>query len=334
MANVRFLIIRFSSIGDIVLTTPVVRALSRQVEGAEIHYLTKPAFAPMLEANPYVHKVHLLQESFSDTMEELKTQHFDYVIDLHKNLRSLRVKNRLKVLSFNFDKLNRQKWLLVNFKRNKMPDLHIVDRYLATTQTFGVKNDGEGLDYFIPENDEVDLKNLGPHLENGFIALVVGAAHETKRLEKEQMVEFCRKVKHPVVLLGGPGDAEEGEEIAKLAGSRHVVNACGAYTINQSASLVKQSNVVVTPDTGMMHIAAAFGKNILSVWGNTVPEFGMYPYQPGEKSEIIEIKGLSCRPCSKIGFERCPEKHFKCIREIDIQSLAEKADRLFSEKPA
>lgn len=329
MAKVRFLIIRFSSIGDIVLTTPVIRTLSQQVEGAEVHYLTKPAFASILAANPYVHKVHLLQESFSATMEELKAEHFDYVIDLHKNLRTLRVKSSLKTLSFSFDKLNRQKWLLVNFKRNKMPDLHIVDRYMATTESFDVKNDEKGLDYFIPENDEVDLKKLDPALEDGFIAFVVGAAHQTKRLEKEQMVDFCRKVKHPVVLLGGPENKEEGEEIAKRAGSRQVINACGFFSINQSASLVKQARVVVTPDTGLMHIAAAFGKNILSVWGNTVPGFGMYPYQPGEKSEILEIKGLSCRPCSKIGFEKCPENHFKCIREIDIPGLAEKANRLF-----
>src|SRR6056297_54983 len=273
MSNVRILIIRFSSIGDIVLTTPVVRALSHQVEGAEVHYLTKPAFASILEANPYVHKVHLLEESFSATMEELKAEHFDYVIDLHKNLRTLRVKNSLKTLSFSFEKLNRKKWLLVNFKRNKMPDLHIVDRYLETTQTFEVKNDGKGLDYFIPEKDELDLKKLDPILEGGFIALVVGAAHQTKRLEKEQMVDFCRKVKHPVVLLGGHENKEEGEEIAKLAGSRQIINACGFFSINQSASLVKQARVVISPDTGLMHIAAAFGKNILSVWGNTVPEF-------------------------------------------------------------
>jgi len=329
MQKVRFLIIRFSSIGDIVLTTPVVRCLKNHVEGAEIHYLTKPAFSKILENNPYIDKVHVLQPSFADTIHQLKYQHFDYIIDLHKNLRSFRVKNRLKVISFSFNKLNKEKWLMVNFKKNKLPDKHIVDRYLETLSVFDVQNDHQGLDYFIPDKDHVDLNTLSDELAGGYVGVVVGAFHPTKKMPSEKIVSICRKIDKPVVLLGGPNDQEEAEYIKKAVGT-NIFNTCGKYNINQSASLVKQAGVILTPDTGLMHIASAFKKKIVSVWGNTIPEFGMYPYLPGPESEIMEIKGLKCRPCTKIGFSQCPKKHFKCILDLDDDAIAKKIRALYS----
>ena len=108
-----------------------------------------------------------------------------------------------------------------------------------------------------------------------------------------------------------------------------VYNACGRFSINQSASLVQQARVVITPDTGLMHIAAAFKKKIISVWGNTIPEFGMFPYLPDKDSRIIQVEGLSCRPCSKIGYSSCPKKHFRCMNDIDEKQLAELAKNLY-----
>src|ERR1700744_3871791 len=140
----KFLIIRFSSIGDIVLTTPVVRCLKKQVATAEVHYLTKAAFRPILAANPYVDKIHCLGDDLDNLIAALKTEDFDYVIDLHHNLRTLKVKRALHKTAFSFEKLNLQKWLYTNFKVNKMPDRHIVDRYLDTVKPFGVANDGAG----------------------------------------------------------------------------------------------------------------------------------------------------------------------------------------------
>jgi len=325
--KVRFLILRFSSIGDIVLTTPVVRCLKQQMPEAEIHYITKPQFKSLLENNPYIDKVHILKESFSETIQELKYEHFDYIIDLHRNIRTARIKNRLKIISFSFNKLNWEKWLLVNFKKNKLPDIHIVDRYLETLKIFDIVNDNKGLDYFIPPEDEVDPSSISDELKNGCVAVVVGAYHNTKKLTKNKIISICKKIKAPVLLLGGPADKQDGEEIKNAVGER-IYNACGNFNINQSASLIKQSNVVLTPDTGLMHIASAFKKKIISVWGNTVPEFGMYPYLPDSESEIMEIKGLSCRPCTKIGFKECPKKHFKCINDLDEDYIAKKINQL------
>lgn len=328
MQKTRFLIIRFSSIGDIVLTTPVVRCLKNQVKNVEIHYFTKPQFSKILESNPYIDKVHVLKDSFADTIHELKYKHFDYIIDLHKNLRSFRVKNRLKIISFSFHKLNKEKWLMVNFKKNKLPDIHIVDRYLETLSIFDIQNDQQGLDYFIPKEDEVELKTISPELVSGYVGVVVGAYHNTKKLPAEKIISICKKINKPIVLLGGPDDQQEAENIKNAVGA-NIYNTCGKFNINQSASVVKQANVIFTPDTGLMHIASAFKKKIVSVWGNTIPEFGMYPYLPDPTSEIMEIKGLKCRPCTKIGFTKCPKKHFKCILDLDDDYIAQKIREMY-----
>ena len=320
--NLKILVIRFSSIGDIVLTSPVVRCLKEQIKGLELHYLTKKSFEAVLAGNPHIDKLHFFENSLSECIAELKKEKFDHVIDLHHNLRTLLIKNSLGVNSRSFDKLNWQKWLLVNFKKNILPTEHIVDRYLKTTEFLGVKNDGKGLDYFL--TNEYDLKNMLPESHFNFISVVIGAQHDTKRLPVDRLIALCSKIDHPVVLLGGLEDAERGEKIALKAGE-HVFNACGKFKLDQSAYLIKMSEKVISHDTGLMHIAAAFNKQILSIWGNTVPEFGMYPYKV-DHSYIFEIKGLSCRPCSKIGHETCPKGHFNCMNHINLNLIIDQAN--------
>ena len=317
--NLKILIIRFSSIGDIVLTTPVIRCIKQQLKGAEVHYLTKKNFKPVLSSNPYIDKLHFLDDKLSDTISKLKGEQFDVIIDLHHNLRTLIIKTRLGVRSSSFDKLNWQKWLMVNFKIDHLPPLHIVDRYLKTAEFLGVVNDGKGLDYFL--NGEYDLSALLPPSHQDYIGLVIGAQHATKRLPQHQLIKLCKSLARPLVLLGGPEDASRAEEICREAGPL-VFNGCGKFSLDQSAYLVKMARQIITHDTGLMHIAAAFDKPVISVWGNTVPEFGMYPYKTSQ-SVIAEVKNLSCRPCSKIGYKKCPLGHFKCMNDQDIQFIIE-----------
>lgn len=325
---VKFLIIRFSSIGDIVLTTPVIRTLKNQVEGAEIHYLTKKTFAPVLVHNPYIDQLHLLDHSLNDAIKELKLVNFDYIIDLHHNLRTSIIKSRLNILAFSFNKLNIEKWLMVNFKVNRLPNLHIVDRYMKTTRLFDVQNDGKGLDYFIAPADEINFNDLPETHRNGYVGFVIGAKHATKKLPSAKIVTIIQKLKLPMVLLGGKEDSEEGDYIQKQFGEL-CFNACGKYNLGQSASLVRQANVIITHDTGLMHIASVFKKKIISIWGNTIPEFGMYPYLPHPDSQIIEIKGLQCRPCTKIGYESCPKKHFNCMKKIDEDNVINLTKKMY-----
>lgn len=322
MEIVKFLIIRFSSIGDIVLTTPVVRNLKEQCDGAEIHYLTKEQYKGILEHNPYVDKIHTLKNSLNELILELKNEHFHYVIDLHNNLRTARVKLKLHTVSFKFNKLNKEKWMMVNFKKNKLPDIHIVDRYLETVNFFIDKNDQRGLDFFIPEKDEVKIISLPKTHQNNYIAFAIGAQHSTKRLPDEKIISICKKINKPIILLGDKNDAIVAEKVKSQIGE-NIYNACGIYNLNQSSSIVEQAKIVISHDTGLMHIAAAFKKQIISVWGNTIPEFGMYPYLSNEKSEIVEVKGLKCRPCSKIGYKKCPKNHFKCMSEIDEERIVD-----------
>lgn len=321
MTKVKFLIIRFSSIGDIVLTTPVIRCLKQQVEGAEIHFLTKSDFSSIIKSNPYIDKVLTLKENFSETISEIKEERYDYIIDLHNNLRTKRIKSRIGILSFKFNKLNVEKWLLVNFKINKLPNVHIVDRYLETVKMFGVNNDNKGLDYFIPPADDIDLKTLPECFQSGYLGFVIGAKHFTKKMPAKKISEIINNIYFPVVLLGGKEDIAESEQIIINCKTKNVFNSCGKFNINQSASIVKQAKVIITNDTGLMHIAAAFQKPIISLWGNTVPEFGMYPYVKNDLSEIVEVKDLKCRPCTKIGFKQCPKKHFRCMNEISNELI-------------
>ena len=306
----KILVVRFSSIGDIVLTTPVVRMLKKQLN-AQVHYLTKSSYVSLLKNNPYIDLVYQIENSINEVIADLKKENYDYVIDLHNNLRTQILKIRMGVPAKSFNKLNMEKFMLTTFKLDSMPKVHIVDRYLETVKHLGIKNDNKGLDFFLLAADKVDV-SIFP---KDYIVFVIGGQHATKMLPNEKIISIINKVNKPVLLVGGPEDFERGEQI--VASTNNTLNTCGKYSVLQSASLVQQAKMVITHDTGMMHIAAAFGQKIYSVWGNTVPEFGMYPYLENEDSKRIEVQGLSCRPCSKIGYAKCPKGHFKCMQEID-----------------
>lgn len=332
--KIKVLIIRFSSIGDIVLTSPVIRCLKKQID-AEVHYLTKPQFSAIPLANPMVDKVIDWDDNKSkEILEILRNEKYDWVSDLHHNLRSLKIKSALRRPGKSFPKLNFEKWLLVNFKIDRLPDIHIVQRCLSTVTPLGIRDDGEGLEYHIPPQEEHDLAQYGLSVGK-FAAIAVGAAHATKCLENDQISRLADALSMPVVLLGGPPEKERGSWIAENASSGPL-NLCGALSIHESASVVKQAGVVISPDTAMMHMAAAFRRPLISVWGNTVPGFGMYPYygnQPGSHY-VFEIKGLPCRPCSKIGFDKCPKGHFRCIRNLDMLEISSRAKLMVSEDPS
>jgi len=276
-------------------------------------------FKTILENNPYIDKLHLLEGDLMPFVNELKLEKYDFIIDLHNNLRTRIIKTLLSVKSNSFNKLNIQKFIFTNFKKNYLPDIHIVERYLETAKSLGVKNDGKGLDYFIPQKDEVDISVLG--INSNYIGFVIGAKFATKRMPFEKIIEVCKKLEGQIVFMGGPEDKEMGEKLLKELNDKRFINSCGSFNLNQSASLVKQAHKILTHDTGLMHIAAAFQKEIVSIWGNTVPEFGMYPYLSKEKFKIIEVKSLKCRPCSKIGYAKCPKGHFKCMNLIESKEI-------------
>ena len=320
--KIKILIIRFSSIGDIVLTSPVVRCLKMQMPECELHFVTKKAFLPVIAFNPYIDKIYTIEKSLSEIKADLKAEKYTYIIDLHRSIRSTLLTLWLLRPFYSFSKLNLRKFLLVKFKLNLLPGIHIVDRYFSAVKSLGIQNDNNGLDFFIPEDQEINPADFGERFSDAYHVLVIGAKHFTKQILAELACGVISGSALPVILAGGPEDSEKGNSIA-LRFPEKVYNACGKLTLIQSASLIKQASKIVTADTGLMHIAAALGKEIISVWGNTVPEFGMYPYMPRQSKlvHIAEVKGLSCRPCSKLGYTACPEKHFNCMQKQDLQQI-------------
>jgi len=318
----KILVVRFSSIGDVVLTTPIVRCLAQQVPGSTIHYITKRAFVPVLEGNPHIDRIITIEASVKEKIDELKAEQYDVVIDLHHNIRTLRLKRALGKQSYSFPKRNIEKFLLTFFKWNRMPDVHVVDRYFEAVKPLGVVNDQLPCEIVLNSNDQVDLaaEKIFPQQ---FIAVAMGAQFATKQLPVSLMADILAGVQLPIVLLGGPTDVERANALKAELKQQHVVDYCGKISLRGSAFVLSQASGLLTGDTGLMHIASAFRIPIVSVWGNTVPAFGMYPYAPQQPNlyTIHEVEGLSCRPCSKIGYATCPKKHFKCMLLQDAGAI-------------
>lgn len=325
----KFLVIRFSSIGDIVLASPVLRCLKQQVSTAEIHFVTKRSFAAVTEANPYVDKFFYLDNDLNKLIDELRKEDYDYVIDLHNNLRSNKIRRALNKQSRSIDKLNWQKFLLTRLRINLMPGKHITERSLETVAEFGVKNDGKGLDYFIPEKDLITEEDIPASHHAGYIAIVIGASYATKKLPVYKLQELVRQIDFPVILVGGKEDVAEGEAVAAVDTGK-VYNACGKFNLNESADIVRRSRLVISHDTGLQYIACAFNKPVVAIWGSTSPKLNVEPYYPASVENKYEnvFLDLNCQPCSKYGNRKCPLGHFKCMREQNIMRIRDIAFEL------
>lgn len=314
----KILIIRFSAMGDIIYTTPVIRCLKKQLPHCEIHFLTNPSFKYLVENNPYITQLHLLKPKLSDTVIDLKTQNFDYIIDLHSSLRSALVKMSLNVKASTYNKQRFKKWLAIKFKINWVAPTHLVDRYLKTVEFLGVKNDNLPIDYFLPPNNLKIEDFLPPHFCPNYIAFVIGATHFTKRMPNSKVISILQKINLPIVLLGGKDVAHNGIEIA--ASCTNVITLCGDINLNQSVFLIKNASKVIGFDTGLTHIAEAFDKPLVTIWGSTVAQLlGVQPYLVTNHYQA-EVD-LSCRACSKFGLAACPKGHFNCMYNIDEQPI-------------
>ncbi|MDB4347428.1 glycosyltransferase family 9 protein [Bacteroidia bacterium] len=322
------LVIRFSSIGDIVLTSPALRCIKRKYPHSTLHFLSKKKFVHAFSANPFIDK-EIYWEG-KKTLKHLARQKFDLVVDLHNNLRTRRVwfyllKQRHRPKWVRFNKINLAKWFAVRFKLKRvLPKKHIVHRYMKPLEKIGIPFDDKGLDYFIEQRFRIDIPKHYPGLEaKKYYAYAIGGQHETKKLPFHRQVDLLTQLNQTTILLGGKEDYNDAEELMKAVPNCH--NACGRYNLQESASIIEQSRKVITHDTGLMHIAAALLKPIISIWGNTIPEFGMYPFYPVNfhdyENRQLEVD-VYCRPCSKIGFKKCPYGHFKCMNKHDFTGLS------------
>ena len=326
----KILIIRFSSIGDIVLASPVFRCIKKQMPDAVVHLVTKLNFRMVTENNPYIDDFFYYDKDLNGLIEALKKQEYDYVIDLHNNIRSNKIKLALKKKSFTIDKLTFQKFLLTKLHINVMPKKHITTRSLDALMELGVKDDGLGLDYFIPEKDIVKQNDIPASHHLGYVAIVIAANYYTKKMPVDKLKELCSEINYPIMLLGGTAEEEAGRLIASIDPIK-IYNSCGKFNLNESADLIRQSKLVVSHDTGLQYIACALNKPVLAIWGGTSPKLDVEPYYGSAfvnnstfpKYENI-VQNLWCQPCSKYGSGKCPLGHFNCMKQLNTDSIATK----------
>ena len=327
----KILIIRFSSIGDIVLASPVFRCIKKQLPDVEVHFLTKISYKIVTAANPYIDKFFYFVDDLDELVVKLKSENYDHVIDLHHNFRSNKIKRALKKDTHTINKLTLEKFLLTQLNIDVMPNRHITKRNLEVVLPLGVKDDGDGLDYFIAMHDEVKSDDIPTGHLAGYIVIVIGATYFTKRFPVNKQIELCSKIDHPIILLGGKEDRKIGDEIAATDKIK-IYNACGKFNISESAAIVKKAKLVISNDTGMQYIACALKRPVIALWGGTTPDLDVEPYYGSnflsnqQKKPVYEniVLNLKCQPCSKYGLDKCPLDHFNCMEKINIDHLVAK----------
>ena len=332
-------VFRLSSIGDIVLTSPLLRVL-RGAAGPKtrIDFVVKKEFAELVKFSHRLSVVHELDDSrgfpaLQELKETLRAEQYDLVIDLHSSLRTIYLRNFCNTKEvLTIDKRLYERWQLVHFKRNIYGEnVHVADRYIESVKDFGVSNDGKGLELFIPDEIQFGVSGKMAKLRlNEFekvLGVCPGAKHFTKRWQKEKFAEVCGKIakeyRAKVLVFGGGEDKEDGDGIVSHV-NRNVsadaaVNFAGAMSLLEVAAAMEFCDVVLTNDTGLMHIACARQRKVVAVFGSTVKEFGFAPY--GTESVVIENRSLGCRPCSHIGRSECPKGHFRCMSEISADEV-------------
>ena len=326
----KILIIRFSSIGDIVLASPVFRCIKKQLPDVEVHFLTKISYKIVTAANPFIDKFFYYDDNMEELLARLKAENYDHVIDLHNNFRSNKIKKFLSVDTHTIDKLTFKKFLLTQLNIDVMPNRHITQRSLDTVFALGVKDDCGGLDYFIAKEYELKRDDIPTSHLAGFIVIVIGATYFTKRFPVYKILELCSKINHPIILLGGKEDEANGKTISDND-SVKIYNACGKFNISESADIIKKAKLVISNDTGMQYIACALKRPVIALWGGTTPDLDVEPYYGSNflrnlQKPVYEnvVLNLKCQPCSKYGLNKCPLEHFKCMEKINVDGLVEK----------
>ena len=328
MKHQKILIIRLSSIGDIVLSTPLIRVLRNKFPNSQIDFIIKKEFSELLKYNPNL--TNLIEFNTENGFKELLRlkrqilkENYDLIIDIHNNLRSIFLRMFTGAHVVRINKRVFKRFLLVKFKINLYKNaIHVVDRYIETLSNFSIKNDNQGLEIFVPEDTiEIAKNKINFSDKNLYIAIAPSAKHETKRWLPERFAQLgdklAEKFKAKIILLGGKEDEDRCRFVEEMMVSKPI-NLCGKTTLLESAAVLSMCKLLVTNDSGLMHIGSAMKTKIVAIFGSTVKEFGFSPYAV---ENIVIEKNIPCRPCSHIGRNKCPEGHFKCMRDIQVEDV-------------
>lgn len=323
------LIIRLSSIGDVLLTTPLLRILKKKFPDALIDYITTERNFDILKLNPNLN--NLIKYDKSDSLKEtinfkknvIKYSNYDMIVDLQNNLRSRILTLCLKSDVFRFSKRRILKLKMVYLKRKISEYLQIPDLYINSLNGIDIHPDRLGLEFWLEQDITSKYypyknENINVKLK---IAIAPGAYHYTKRLPKEKYIEICKglinELNAEIVLLGGADDVDLCNDICSS-----VMHNCESFAgkggLAFSADLINDCDLTITNDTSIMHISAARQVPVIAIFGSTVPEFGFSPYK--SKNYIIEYN-IPCRPCTHIGKKKCPKGHFNCMNNIEVKHV-------------
>lgn len=307
------------------MMSPVIRCLSLQ-SNYDVHFLTKKVFSGLVEHNPYVSNIHFLEEG--NLVETLKNESYEFCIDLHNNIRSHKLTKQLGIRTKRINKLTLRKLLKIYTPIDTLPrKLHVSHRALNVVQFLGIKDDQIGMEVFFPKNYSYKIP-----VNEAFITLALGTAKATKNILEEQLRFILEKCSMPVILLGGNNEKDLGEILANEF--EHVYNLAGHCSLLESMFLVKNSKFFIGGDTGLLHIACALKIPTISIWGATIPQFGVYPYygKYDVPHFIHEVQDLNCRPCSKHGSQKCPKGHYACMNNQSMNSIENSIRELSVEK--
>ncbi|OLD68191.1 MAG: hypothetical protein AUI33_09835 [Ignavibacteria bacterium 13_1_40CM_2_61_4] len=343
----KILLIRFSSMGDVILASPLIRTLRAAYPEAQIDFLAKKEYAELLRFSPHLSSILELRSSDSEELKTLKgrirLKRYDAIIDLHNSLRSryLRYFSGARYVRV-VDKRLLKRFLLVKFKWNLYGDpAPVAERYLETVRKFGIRDDGGGLEIFIPEEIVQSVRALLGRYKlerhSTVLAMAPTARHFTKRWLPERFIEFgaqfAKETGAKILVLGNKEEAGLCSDIAQMinarTGSNSAESLAGRVTLLETASVLDHCTLVLSNDTGIMHLAAARGKKVVAIFGSTVREFGFFPFRTS--SVVMEKAGLPCRPCSHIGRPRCPKGHFRCMKDIQVGEVLAAAKTLLAQ---
>jgi lipopolysaccharide heptosyltransferase II len=343
------LVIRLSSIGDIVLASPLIRVLRKQFPFSQIDFVVRKEYAELVRNNKNLN--HIVEfdakTGFSGLCKlknQLRAEQYDFVIDIHNSLRSRYLRWMLRAGDVVvFHKRIFARTMLIQFKKNFYRSaVSVADRYIESVQKYGVTNDGMGLELYIPDEIRTEaltkLKKLGIRESGTMIGFCPSAKHATKCWPQERFAELGIKLsaddKAKILLFGGSEDKEKclaiADAINSFNGEGSAADLSGEFSLLESAIAMEACSLIVTNDSGLMHIACAMKKKVIAIFGSTVREFGFFPV--GTESVVVERTGLYCRPCSHIGRSTCPEGHFRCMKEIQVDELVASIKSLIDSK--
>lgn len=320
----KILVIRLSSLGDVILTTHLLRELRKKYPDSQIDFCTKEEYSEVLEFNPNLNNVISAENEIAFSKlkilrKKIKDEKYDLIVDAHNKLNTFFLRFLLPGKKQVFRKHSLKKFMLVKLKINLMKKLHpISSRYMEILK--GYVNGTQPVpeiytdDIIKAEIDQLAAK-INPQKKE-IVFIVPSSKHFTKTYPPElyaELINSMEKDKYCIILAGKGADDRNIKEIL-LKSESEIVNLCDKLSVLQLYELMRKSKIVVCGDTGPMHVAEAAGVPIVMLAGSSVKEFGFYPQT--KNAIVLENNNIRCRPCSHIGRSSCPKGHFKCMREI------------------